>query len=70
MDFQNGIKNPVYIYIYIYILSVIAMIIGCNFYVKVGASYCITVGYTGTDTQNFMPTTHEVYHPRQFGTVE
>jgi len=46
------------------------MIIGCNFSVNVGAFYCITVGYTGTDTQNFIPITHEEYHPRRFNTVE
>jgi len=66
MDFKNGIKNPVDICI----LSVIAMIIGCNFYINVGAFYCITVCYTGTDTQYITPNSHEEYHPRQVSTVE
>ena len=51
-------------------MSVIEIIIGCNFSVNVGAFYCITVGYTGTDTQNFIQTTHEEYHPQRFNTVE
>jgi len=50
--------------------SVIELVIGCRFFVNVGASYCITVGYKGTDTQYIIPNSHEEYHARQFGTVE
>ena len=35
------------------------MIIGCKFSINVGAFYCITMGYTGTDTQNFISTTRD-----------
>jgi len=66
MDVQNGINDPVCVYN----LSVIEMIIGCRFYVNVGAFHCIRVGYRNTDAQNTLRTTHEVHHPRQFTTVE
>jgi len=66
MDIQKAIKNRLILYNF----CVIELIIGRSFYVNVGAFYCITVCYTGTDIQDIILTTHEEYHPRQFTTVE
>ena len=52
VNFQNGINDPVKLYC----LSVIDMIIRCS--VNEGALYCVMMGYTGTDTQNIILTTH------------
>jgi len=46
------------------------MIIGCSYFVNVGAFNCVKMGYTGTDTHNIILTTLEEYHPRQLTVVE
>ena len=51
-------------------ICVIEMIIGCSFYVNVGAFYCITVRYKIKDKEKIISTTNEEHHPRKFITVE